>query len=416
MSKREYEYRFKNIDLKKIRNMIRKNRGRQVLPKTLMPIIVFHHPQNKKDLYIRVRHEGDKITFTIKTDLRNEFPIEREVEINNMKEMIDMLKLLGFRIRYRVEKLREIWIIKGAKEIVFDSYPGLPTYMEIDAHSKNDLERITKLLGLKSKKRWLGGDMYGEYYGLPKKRRKGDLTFKNANKVIGKYVRKNKKLFNLTLSLQKKYIKKNINKNEDKVLEETIQAHIDDNFVFKTLQMKLLQRLLKYAERMNHMDLLSKITEIVYKTDSIGEGWLYHKGEEGNHEKELEEIRAGCLTSKGETGWGGSYYAMIVLPIYRHILKKYKKFKIKRKRGVKIKLSKEELKEIMNKMKKDDDTELVYEIVKILAENDSIAEGWRYKLQYGMSDFRREKEMIYGDGGYLSVGLSIYKILMDNKS
>tara|TARA_X000000368_G_C22419125_1_gene445259 strand:+ start:98 stop:214 length:117 start_codon:yes stop_codon:yes gene_type:complete len=34
-------------------------------------------------------------------------------------------------VKYKIEKIRKVYQLKGCKEIVFDSYAGIPTYMEI---------------------------------------------------------------------------------------------------------------------------------------------------------------------------------------------------------------------------------------------------------------------------------------------
>jgi hypothetical protein len=58
---------------------------------------------------------------------------------------------MGNTIKYRVEKIRELWSIPSmpdVKEITFDTLPGLPTYMEVDAHTKDGLMAAMTALGL----------------------------------------------------------------------------------------------------------------------------------------------------------------------------------------------------------------------------------------------------------------------------
>jgi adenylate cyclase class IV len=52
-----------------------------------------------------------------------------------MKEEYAILKMLGCKKLYDIEKIRETWEVGGCKEVVFDAYPGLLTYMEIDCHT-----------------------------------------------------------------------------------------------------------------------------------------------------------------------------------------------------------------------------------------------------------------------------------------
>lgn len=53
----------------------------------LMPIIVYSNPM-KPDIYIRIRHEGKHVSFTVKTDLKAEFPIEHEIEVEPTQKNI----------------------------------------------------------------------------------------------------------------------------------------------------------------------------------------------------------------------------------------------------------------------------------------------------------------------------------------
>jgi uncharacterized protein YbaP (TraB family) len=47
------------------------------------------------------------------------------------------------------EKIREIYLSpEGTAEVIFDHYPGLPPYMEIESTNDGDLKKIIKELGL----------------------------------------------------------------------------------------------------------------------------------------------------------------------------------------------------------------------------------------------------------------------------
>jgi len=211
----EYEYRFLfddiNITQKDIRERIRKIGGEVTQKKTITPIITYIHPLKKDDIYIRVRDEGNNVkTFTIKTNLGDKFQKEYQINIDDIKMLNEMLLLLGCETNYYIEKIRETWHIKnnnyGIHEIVFDSYPALPTYMEIEAESKDKLDTFCALLGIDITKHYQG-DLYNRYYGLPKDRKmNNELTFNNVNKLYRNMIIKNHELFDLTLKLQQDYI------------------------------------------------------------------------------------------------------------------------------------------------------------------------------------------------------------------
>ena len=206
----EYEIRVYDINESKIKNILKENGSELVQKKTIMPLIVYHHPKNKKDSYIRIRDEGHEITMTAKTKLKSKYVVEREIIINSIEEGDAILKLLGCKVKYKIEKIREIYRLKDCKEVVFDSYAGLPTYMEIDCNDEGSLKKIAKMLGyniLDHDKRGIS-DLYYELYGIPKKLNWGqNVTIVNAKNIFLKHITKNKKMFLEILEKQIKLVK-----------------------------------------------------------------------------------------------------------------------------------------------------------------------------------------------------------------
>ena len=201
---KEYEYRFVDIDANKIKKILKENGGKVYQKRYKMKIYNYKHP-DYPTYDIRVRNEGRDKTLTIKIYNKTKFPDEYEIKIDNMNMANKMVKLLGCKLRSYVEKIREFWHIKGAKEIVFDELPGLPVFVEVDCHSKNALIKMCKLLKLKPKDDFAQKDKYKYHYGITSDRDKNEaLTFKNATKVLGKYITKNKPMFMKILKEQQK--------------------------------------------------------------------------------------------------------------------------------------------------------------------------------------------------------------------
>ncbi len=224
---REYEYAFlfepfeeatvKADELrKKLRDLEAEKKAEVV-----MPIAVYHHPQyepdDKSGPYVRVRHEGDHVTFTVKSDLDSKFVKEYEVNVekpngDTVDEMHKLLTALKFPIKYRVEKLREIWNIDDA-EVVFDTYPGLPTYIEIEAESKKKLDEVTRKLGFDPKEASARKqDLYSIVYGISDDHKpppNSELAFnEDAKKQFEGMFEKNEDLFDKLLAEQIAYVKK----------------------------------------------------------------------------------------------------------------------------------------------------------------------------------------------------------------
>lgn len=210
MSNKEYEVRIANIDTNEFRKKLKKIGAKIENPKKLMPSIVFFHPKKKKDSYIRIRDEGKKITMTSKCNLKDKFVTEYEVEIDNFKNGVDLLISLGCKIKYHNEKIRETWKIDGCKEIVFDSYPGLKEYIEIECNSEKILNSVMKKLDVKPDNSDITVDgMYLNQYGIVKDREKSEkFTFKDSKKILGKFIKKNKSVFNKIIKEQLEFLNK----------------------------------------------------------------------------------------------------------------------------------------------------------------------------------------------------------------
>ena len=159
-------------------------------------------------MYIRLRNEGKKNTFTIKTQLNSLFVKEHEIKISDINKMNDMLILLNCttcftssRIFFRkcttcftssriYEKVREIYKV-GKIEIVFDTLPGLPTYIEIEAPSKKELYIFCNKLNIDIKNHNTR-KLYTELYGL---KSLNNMIFKSFYKDYINDIQKNKDMF-----------------------------------------------------------------------------------------------------------------------------------------------------------------------------------------------------------------------------
>jgi len=210
MSNKEYEVRITNIDTTEFRKKLKKFGAKLDNPKRLMPAVVFTHPNNIKDSYVRIRDEGKKITMTSKSNLKNKFVTEYEVEIDDFQIGFDLLLSLGCKVKYYVEKIRETWKIPGCKEIVFDSYPGLKEYIEIECNSEKILNSTMKKLDVKPDDSDITIDgMFLNQYGIKKDRKKSDkFTFKDAKKNLFKFIKKNKSIFNKIIKEQLDFLNK----------------------------------------------------------------------------------------------------------------------------------------------------------------------------------------------------------------
>ena len=128
-----------------------------------------YHNNSKK--WIRVRQTNDKTTIAVKHILApNETNLqqmqETEIEVSNIKEANSLLESLGFSYKSYQEKTRTTYILDGF-ELDIDSWPGIPTYVEIEGKSEEELELFLNKLGYSMKDTVsCTADQVYEKYGL----------------------------------------------------------------------------------------------------------------------------------------------------------------------------------------------------------------------------------------------------------
>ena len=71
---------------------------------------------------------------------------ETEMEVPSMQETNQLLEALGYAYRSYQEKKRTTYLLEG-HEIDIDTWPGIPTYMELEGTDEEDLSKILALLG-----------------------------------------------------------------------------------------------------------------------------------------------------------------------------------------------------------------------------------------------------------------------------
>ena len=101
--------------------------------------------------WIRVRQTNDKTTIAIKhilapNDTNIQQMLETEMEVSNIKEANSILEALGFSYKSYQEKERISYVLDGY-ELDIDTWPGIPTYVEIEGKDEADLENILNKIG-----------------------------------------------------------------------------------------------------------------------------------------------------------------------------------------------------------------------------------------------------------------------------
>ena len=144
--KKEIEIRILNVDKKKfIEDIIALGAKKQ--SEYLQKRYVYDfNPVNPKK-WIRIRTNGVKNTITIKEIINNQVidgTNELEVEVSDFNKANFILKELGYVPRNYQENHRIVYNLNEV-EISIDTWPKIPTYVELEAKSE---ELIKKLLSI----------------------------------------------------------------------------------------------------------------------------------------------------------------------------------------------------------------------------------------------------------------------------
>ena len=211
---KEYEAQILNVDATKLKKQLKALGGKQVHKNIRLVRAAFERCDSKVPGFARVRYDGKDTTMTVKIYNNPKFPDETEVVIQeNFEDGKNFLLALGLKQMAYQETYREKWSlpIKGVHEIAFDTWPGLPMWMEIDCTSEKVLNDVVKKLAISQDKidHAASAGKYEMYYGISTKvlnENTPSLTFKNIRKEIKP--KKNKDLFDkIVKAQQKKYAK-----------------------------------------------------------------------------------------------------------------------------------------------------------------------------------------------------------------
>ena len=165
--KNEIEAQFLNIDKDAIRSKLKEVGAKLEKSEVLMRRVVFYTGEHS---FARVRDEGDKIVMTYK-NVSDEHSIlgtkEVNIEVSNYDDAILFLRGCGLEIKARQETKREIWKF-GEVEICIDTWPWLPTFIEIEGPTEESVWGTAKKLGCDKSQAKFGSvdTTYQHYYGV----------------------------------------------------------------------------------------------------------------------------------------------------------------------------------------------------------------------------------------------------------
>lgn len=150
--KKEIEVRLLNIDKQSWVDKLISN-GFEFIGEYNQKRYIYDFNPINPNKWIRLRTNGEESTLTIKEiiDVNKADGVnEWEVKVNDFNEMASMMHELGFNYRNYQENVRMIFRKPGV-EIVIDSWPLIPTYIEIETETNDLIESTLKELNIDEK-------------------------------------------------------------------------------------------------------------------------------------------------------------------------------------------------------------------------------------------------------------------------
>ena len=168
----EIEAKFLDIDPEKIRGNLKILGATLVHPEVLMRRRVFDHPTNKQSDWLRVRDEGDKITMSYKKVVERTIHGTKEIsiEVSNFDDACAILIAAQLAERSYQETRRERWLLDGG-EVTIDTWPWIPTFVEIEGPSEAAVRSVAGKLGFDWTQALYGSvePAYQKYYDVTDK-------------------------------------------------------------------------------------------------------------------------------------------------------------------------------------------------------------------------------------------------------
>lgn len=99
--------------------------------------------------FVRLRKSGDTVTMTYKHNTGQTIDSMEEIEvgIDDFDGGIQIIEATGLQIVRRQQKRRHTYIL-GDVTLDFDTWPGLPTYLELEGPNEKILQEAASSLGL----------------------------------------------------------------------------------------------------------------------------------------------------------------------------------------------------------------------------------------------------------------------------
>ncbi len=157
----ETEVRFLEVNAEELKAKLLKLGASDLGENNLKEVIFYDKAgewQREKVKFIRVRKDKNGTQMAFKQNLAATADGTKEIEtsVGSFENTIAFLETVGFNPFREQEKRRHSFKIDGVT-VDIDTWPKIPTYVELEGETEDDLKQLAKKLGLD----WSTADMHG---------------------------------------------------------------------------------------------------------------------------------------------------------------------------------------------------------------------------------------------------------------
>ena len=171
----EIEAKFPDINLDEMRAKLQTVGGVLLTPERLMRRRMFDYEDDRMDdmnAWLRVRDEGDRVTVSYKRVMDRSLHGTKEVSlvVDSFEKSCEFFEAIGLQAKAYQETKRETWDLDGC-EVTLDTWPWIPSFVEIEASSEEAVRSAAEKLGLDWKHATHGSveTVYRQHYDVTEK-------------------------------------------------------------------------------------------------------------------------------------------------------------------------------------------------------------------------------------------------------
>ena len=144
----EYEARILEVDKESLEKKLVEKGAKKIADFNYRRKVYDFNPKTNSK-WVRLRTDGITTTLTVKKYIKNSIDgtHEMEVEVSDFEETDKILNELGYVAHSYQESKRTRYVLNGV-ELDIDTWPYIPTYLEIEGKNEEEVLKTAELLEL----------------------------------------------------------------------------------------------------------------------------------------------------------------------------------------------------------------------------------------------------------------------------